>query len=179
MWVDRKCAATQVTVSVMLSLSIPSKCIWIGRWGNPTNRLFWTVRVAWSPDSIKAEPCGCAQKWPRFSGQNQGMIKSGNGSLNLFYVVKIWTYSWLSQEAPGSSRPVSPIKTSHLWQALSWRLAARSYYVFFLVWLYLTVDSGPSQNRACAIYAHGSSHGICRCSDHTDPNPGFRERESF
>jgi hypothetical protein len=45
--------------------------------------------VAWSPDSIKAEPCGCAQKWPRFSGQNQGMIKAGNGSLNLFYVFKI------------------------------------------------------------------------------------------
>ena len=35
--------------------------------------------------------------------------------------------------------------------------AATTSLLFYLI---LTVITGPSQNRACAIYAHGSSHGL-------------------
>jgi len=35
---------------------------------------------------------------------------------------------------------------------------------------------GPSQNRAGAIYAHGSSHGRFTESEHNDLDPRFRQR---
>ena len=39
------------------------------------------------------------------------------------------------------------------------------------------VGPGPSQNRAGAIYAHGSSHGHSRSSEHPDLDPRLRKRK--
>ena len=43
----------------------------------------------------------------------------------------------------------------------------------------LQLSAGPSQNRAGAIYAHGSSHGNSLSLVHTDLDPRFRQRKQL
>ena len=54
-----------------------------------------------------------------------------------------------------SSRPVSSSK--QFLKRLRLRLAARGYYISKVTPQCLLVGPSPSQNRACAIHAHGSS----------------------
>ena len=55
------------------------------------------------------------------------------------------------------------------------RLAARGYYVSSLNQPISAIVPGPSQNRACAIYAHGSSSVHSPCSEQIHLNPRLRQ----
>ncbi len=55
------------------------------------------------------------------------------------------------------------LQINQKWKASDYALphAATTYHIRSIS-LCVTVGPGPSQNRACAIYAHGSSHSIHR-----------------
>jgi hypothetical protein len=59
------------------------------------------------------------------------------------------------------------------------RLAARGYYVSSAHHSIFRLVSDPSQNRACAIYAHGSSPVHSLCSKQTHRDPRLRQGKSF